>query len=105
MFPTAVARLALATFLLWPIAGVVAGPAAAEPQTPPCVSTGDGNDPTDVIPAPDAPSPSCNSQKQACMSGSVQIGIYGERYVPPDAVAMCMDAYRACIANQSGGQG
>lgn len=36
------------------------------------------------------------------MSASVQIGIYGERYVPPDAVAMCMDAYRSCIANQSG---
>ncbi|EUA21973.1 hypothetical protein I545_1339 [Mycobacterium kansasii 662] len=41
------------------------------------------------------------------MSASVQIGIYGERYVPPDAAAMCWEAYRACIANQSddGGSG
>lgn len=102
MISTTVARLALATVLLWPTGVVVAGTAAAEPQTTPCVSTGEGNDPTDVFPAPDAPSPSCNSEKQACMSASVQIGIYGERYVPPDAVAMCMDAYRSCIANQSG---
>ena len=43
-----------------------------------------------------APSPSCDSQKQQCMSASVQEGIYGERYVPPDAVAMCMQAYRDC---------
>jgi hypothetical protein len=103
MFPTALARLALATVLLCPIAGAVAGPAAAEPQTTPCVNTGEGVDPTDAIPAPDAPSPSCDSQKQACMSASVQIGIYGERYVPPDAVAQCMEAYRSCINNQSGG--
>jgi hypothetical protein len=43
-----------------------------------------------------APSPSCDSEKQQCMSASVQEGIYGERYVPPDAVAMCMEAYRDC---------
>ena len=39
------------------------------------------------------------------MSASVQVGIYGKRYVPPDAVAQCMEAYRSCIGNQSGGQG
>jgi len=43
------------------------------------------------------PSPSCDSEKQQCMSASVQEGIYGERYVPPDAVAMCMQAYRDCV--------
>lgn len=101
MFPIAVARLALATVLLGPIAGVVAGPAAAEPQTAPCVSTGE--DPTDVIGPPGAPTISCDSQKQACMSASVQVGIYGQRYVPPDAVAQCMEAYRSCIADQSAG--
>ncbi|MDP7723992.1 hypothetical protein [Mycobacterium sp. TY814] len=103
MFARVVARLALATVLLCPVAGAVAGPAAAEPQTTPCVNTGDDVDPTDVIPAPGSPTTSCDSQKQACMSASVQIGIYGERYVPPDAVAQCMQAYRSCIANQSGG--
>ncbi len=103
MISTTVARLALASVLLWPTGVVVAGTAAAEPQTTPCVSTGEGNDPTDVFPAPDSPSPSCDSQKQACMSAGVQIGIYGERYVPPDVVAQCMAAYRSCIANQSGG--
>lgn len=105
MFPTTVARLALATVLLCPIAGIEAGSAVAEPQTTPCLTTGEGADPTDVLPASDAPTTSCDSQKQACMSASVQVGIYGKRYVPPDAVAQCMEAYRSCIGNQSGGQG
>ncbi|VBA38045.1 hypothetical protein LAUMK13_01940 [Mycobacterium innocens] len=41
------------------------------------------------------------------MSASVQIGIYRERYAPPDAAAMCWEAYRTCIADQSddGGSG
>ncbi|MDP7734027.1 hypothetical protein [Mycobacterium paragordonae] len=102
MISMTVARLAIATVLICPVAGIVAGPAAAEPETTPCL-TGEGNDPTDVIPAPDAPTTSCDSQKQACMSANVQIGIYGERYVPPDAVAQCMEAYRTCIASRSGG--
>lgn len=105
MFAITVARFALASVLFCPIAGFVAGPAAAEPQTTPCVSAMEGNDPTGVTPASDAPTTSCDSQRQACMSASVQEGIYGERYVPPDAVAMCMEAYRSCIANPSGGQG
>lgn len=105
---TTVARLALATVLLFPIAGIAATPAAAEPSTMPltmpCVSTGEGVDPTDPTLVPlDAPTVSCDSQKQACMSASAQTGPYGERYVPPDAVAQCMDAYRSCVANQSGG--
>lgn len=54
----------------------------------------------------DEPANSCTDQKQQCMSGSVQEGIYGERYVPPDAVALCMDAYRDCInANTDSGSG
>jgi len=52
----------------------------------------------------DEPANSCTDQKQQCMSASVQEGIYGERYVPPDAVAMCMDAYRDCVnANTDSG--
>ncbi len=98
-----VARVGLAAVLLFPIAGVVATPAAAEPPTTPCSSEWqivDPVDPLDLILQPqDSPTTSCESDKQACMSGSVQTGIYGEQYVPPDAVAMCMDAYRACLNN------
>ncbi len=102
MFSTPVARLALATSLLCPIAGVLATPAAAEPAISPCVSAAESGDPTALIlPPQDAPTTSCDSEKQACMSASVQTGIYGERYVPPDAVAKCMQAYRDCIHNQS----
>lgn len=99
-----VVRLALATILLCPIATVLATPAAAEPPTTPCVSAGEIVDPMAPILSPrDTPTTSCDSQKQACMSASAQVGIYGERYVPPDAVAQCMEAYRACTGNQSGG--
>ncbi len=102
MFSIPVARLALATILLFPIAGILASPAAAEPAMTPCVSAGEIADPIAPILSPqDAPTTSCDSQKQACMSASVQTGIYGERYVPPDAVAKCMEAYRDCIRNQS----
>jgi hypothetical protein len=56
--------------------------------------------------ARDEPANSCTDQKQQCMSASVQEGIYGERYVPPDAVAMCMQAYRDCAnANTDSGTG
>ncbi|VBA35836.1 hypothetical protein LAUMK191_01160 [Mycobacterium attenuatum] len=100
------ARLALAATFFCSIAGVAATPAAAEAPTTPCITAGETDDPADVVAAPqDTPTTSCNSEKQACMSASVQIGIYGERYVPPDAVAQCMEAYRSCIANQSPGQG
>lgn len=44
-----------------------------------------------------APSATCERNKQACMSGSARTGNYGARYVPPEAVRMCMDQYRACI--------
>jgi hypothetical protein len=116
-----VARLALTAVLLYPIAGVVvATPAAAEPLTTPCASEGQIADsvalllqpldsPTTIDPMGpllqplDSPTRSCDSDRQACMSGSVQTGTYGEEYVPPDAVGMCMDAYRACLNNQSGG--
>ncbi len=102
MSSLSVARLALATILFCAIAGFLAAPAAAEPAITPCVSAGEIADPMVPILSPkDAPTTSCDSQKQACMSASVQTGIYGERYVPPDAVAKRMEAYRDCIHNQT----
>ncbi len=119
MSATIVARLALATVLLYPIAGVVATPAAAESSTTPCASEGQIVDPVALLLQPqdspttidpvalllqpqESPTASCASDKQDCMSASVQTGIYGETYVPPDAVATCMDAYQACLNNQPG---
>ena len=60
MISITVARLAIETVLVCAVAGIVAGPAAAAPETTRC-ATGDGNDPTDVIPAPDAPTTRCDS--------------------------------------------
>jgi hypothetical protein len=44
-----------------------------------------------------APSPACERDRKACLAGSARTGTYGARYVPPEAVRMCYDAYRACI--------
>lgn len=79
--------------LLLPAAALSAPAADAEPVASPCAPAG----PFDL-----APAQSCTDQKQQCMSASVQEGIYGERYVPPDAVAMCMQAYRDCVNANSG---
>ena len=46
------------------------------------------------------PSATCERNKQACMSGSARTGNFGARYVPPEAVRMCMDQYRACIGRR-----
>lgn len=119
MFPTAVARLAVATILVGPFAGVLAVPAAAEPSARTCGSDAQIVDlasalqpqqdlavPVDLVPVPlQEPSASCGSELDDCMSASVQIGIYGERYVPPDATAACYEAYRACTAQGSGDEG
>ena len=117
MFSRSFARLALATLLLSPLAGVSVSPAAAQPEATPCVSGGQAvDDPLSLILSqdglfepplqePDTPSPSCEDQRQQCFSGSAQEGIYGERYVPVEAVRMCMEQYRACIGAQSEGEG
>jgi hypothetical protein len=78
-------------------AALVTPVAAAAPVTgEPCM-TASGPD-------GDSPSQSCADQRQECMSASAQEGIYGERYVPPDAVAMCMETYRSCVnANSDSG--
>jgi hypothetical protein len=47
-----------------------------------------------------APSPACERDRKACMAGSARTGHFGARYVPPEAVRMCMDAYRACIGRR-----
>lgn len=111
MTSISVARLALATILLCPIAGLSVSPAAAQPPTGPCVGAVETVDPIALIllgdplfnlplQEPDTPTVSCESQREDCMSASVQEGIYGERYVPAEAVRMCMEAYRSCIAEQ-----
>jgi hypothetical protein len=55
-----------------------------------------------LVPLPSlaGPSATCDRNKQACMSGSAQTGNFGARFVPPDAVRMCMDQYRACIGRR-----
>lgn len=118
----AAARLVLTTVLLCPIAVALATTAAAESPATPCLNGAelvdlmapilpaeDSLTPIDLITfsleQPDTPTVSCASEKQDCMSASAQTGIYGERYVPPDAVAACMEAYWACTAQQSGEDG
>ena len=40
----------------------------------------------------------CEAQKKACLDAGAQTGQWGERYVPPDVVKRCYEAYRACQA-------
>ena len=47
-----------------------------------------------------APSPTCDRERKACMSGSARTGNFGARYVPPEAVAMCQESYRRCIGRR-----
>jgi hypothetical protein len=48
-----------------------------------------------------APTPAkkaqCEANKKSCMAAGVQTGIYGERYVPPDIVKQCYEAYHTCM--------
>ncbi len=39
----------------------------------------------------------CDEQRKACYAAKVQIGQYGSRYVPPEAVTECEAAYRMCV--------
>jgi hypothetical protein len=41
----------------------------------------------------------CEEQKKACITAGTQTGTYGERYVPPEVVKQCYDAYRGCISH------
>jgi hypothetical protein len=107
MRPTLVSKLTLAAVaaagLSMPAVAVSTPPASASPAvTGQCL-------PAAVAPAladNDAPADSCTDQKQECLSANVREGTYGERYVPPDATAMCWDAYRDCVnANTGSGSG
>jgi hypothetical protein len=46
------------------------------------------------------PSASCDRNRKACYAGSAHTGSFGSRYVPPEAVRMCEEAYRACIGRR-----
>lgn len=101
-----VARSALAAALLCPIAVMSVAPAAAEPPNTPCVGGDEVVDPLSLIldlplQEPDA-GYSCEDKRDQCYSGQVVIGIYGERSVPVEAVRMCEEAYRACVAAHEG---
>ena len=114
------ARVVLTTVLLCPIAVALATDAAADLPTTACLSAAELVDPmapilppqdsltsidliTYLFEQPDTPTTSCASKRDDCMSASVQTGIYGEEYVPPDAVATCMEAYWACADQQPEG--
>lgn len=88
---TLAATATAAAGLLLPVAGLSASAAHAVPVSP-CAPAG---------PFERAPAQSCEDQREACMSGSAQETTFGGRYVPTEAVAMCMDAYRACINDNS----
>ena len=47
-----------------------------------------------------APSASCDRNRKACYAGSAHTGNFGSRYVPPEAVRMCEEAYRSCIGRR-----
>ncbi|BBX19799.1 hypothetical protein CRI77_06385 [Mycolicibacterium duvalii] len=101
------ARLALAAVLLCPIALISIGPVAAQPSPTPCAGDGRAVDPLTLMMGPDslldlplqepAPASSCEDRRKQCLSDAAQQGIYGERYVPVEAVQMCNEAYRACV--------
>ena len=38
----------------------------------------------------------CDAERKACLASKTQTGSYGAKYVPPDDVKMCQDAYRTC---------
>lgn len=44
-----------------------------------------------------AASNSCAEQRKVCYAGRTQTGSNGTRYVPPEVVAECEGAYRACM--------
>ncbi len=44
-----------------------------------------------------APSPTCGADERECLHASVKTGLYGVRYVSPEDVARCVEAFNACI--------
>lgn len=105
MFAAMVSRLAVATVtavgLFVPGVGlsVPLGSGVAAPLSTCLGSVGVAAAQPSTEPAPDV-SPSCDDNRKACMSAGAQTGIWGERYVPPEVVSMCMEAYRACVGSE-----
>ncbi|VBA57966.1 hypothetical protein LAUMK191_04289 [Mycobacterium attenuatum] len=52
-----------------------------------------------------APSPTCSSDLRECLHASVKTGLYGVRYVAPEDVARCVEAFNACRHGGAGGGG
>ncbi|VBA61034.1 hypothetical protein [Mycobacterium attenuatum] len=51
-----------------------------------------------------APSPTCSSDLRECLHAAAKTDIYGVRYVLPEDVARCVEAFNACAhGNTSGG--
>ena len=44
-----------------------------------------------------APSPTCGGDERECLRRSAKTGLYGVRYVTPEDVAKCVEAFNACI--------
>jgi hypothetical protein len=42
----------------------------------------------------------CLKDRQACISAGARTGTWGERYVPPEIIKQCYDAYRACTSQR-----
>ncbi|WP_136625739.1 hypothetical protein [Mycobacterium innocens] len=57
-----------------------------------------------AAPSP-APSPTCASDLRECLHASVKTGLYGVRYVLPEDVARCVEAFNACRHGGAGGGG
>ncbi len=43
------------------------------------------------------PSPTCGGDERECLRRSAKTGLYGVRYVTPEDVAKCVEAFNACI--------
>lgn len=52
-----------------------------------------------------APSPTCGSDLRECLRLSAKEGLYGVRYVLPEDVATCVEAFNACIHGTVGAGG
>ena len=52
-----------------------------------------------------APSPTCGGDERECLRRSAKTGLYGVRYVTPEDVAKCVEAFNACIHGTLNGGG
>lgn len=57
-----------------------------------------------AAPSP-TPSPTCGSDLRECLHASAKTGLYGVRYVLPEDVSRCVDAFNACRHGGAGSGG